>query len=369
MDPEIPNSDLLYELLRELAAEDAPTVLERARSRARARAERMIEERLVAELLALAAEPEAQSRKGGTPKRSEPRANEPAPSPPAATEPVASEPGGSQARAGEATDPSEPGEAWWTYCVMWDEDAVGVASGLEAIEPGSTVEAICDGQLAALVSRVPLAEYGDEQLRRHLEDLAWVERIARRHENVLEAALSETTIVPLRLCTLYRDTDGVRRLLREHRTAFRDGLSRVDGCVEWGVKVFAETRPEAAGVAAEATELGTGGTSYLRRRQNERALAEKASEVRARCVDVVHQRVAGLARASAVNPPQRPEVHGREMSMLLNSVHLIERERREELEQAVAGLQEEWASLGFTIDLTGPWPPYNFVSGADGVLS
>jgi hypothetical protein len=55
--------------------------------------------------------------------------------------------------------------------------------------------------------------------------------------------------------------------------------------------------------------------------------------------------------------------------MLLNGAHLVERNRREELERAVASLLEEWAPLGFTIELTGPWPPYNFVSGPDGVLS
>jgi hypothetical protein len=347
----IPGPDRLYELLRELAAEDAPAVIERARARARARAERLIEDRLLAELLALAAEPR---RELAPERRPEPRAAPREESAP----PV-----------GEPPTGAEAGDAWWTYCVIWDENAVEVASGFEGVAPGTSVEAICDGQLAALVSPVPLAEYGDEQLRQHLEDLEWIERTARSHEHVLEAVLQETTIVPLRLCTLYRDTDGVRRLLREHRAAFRDGLSRVDGCLEWGVKVFADTQPEPSDMVAEPTSAESRGTSYLRRRQNERALAEKASEVRARCVDVVHQRIAGLARASTINPPQHPEVHGREQAMLLNSAHLIERDRRQELEQVLAGLQEEWATLGFLIELTGPWPPYNFVSGTEGVLS
>jgi hypothetical protein len=243
-----------------------------------------------------------------------------------------------------------------------------VASRLEGLEPGSIVEAVCDGQLGALVSCVPLREYGDERLREHLEDLEWVERTARRHEAVLEAALEQTSIVPLRLCTLYRERDAVRRLLHEHEQAFRDGLARIEGSVEWGVKLFADTDgsvseplPEPAGE--------TRGAAYLHRRQHERALAEKATEVRARCVDVVHQHLAALSRASAINPPQRPEVHGRESTMLLNGAYLVERKRRAELEQAVAGLREEWAPLGFQIELTGPWPPYNFVSGHGGVIS
>ena len=55
--------------------------------------------------------------------------------------------------------------------------------------------------------------------------------------------------------------------------------------------------------------------------------------------------------------------------MLLNGAYLIERERTSEVREAVDVLQEEWRSLGFTIELTGPWPPYNFVAGAAGVTS
>ena len=105
------------------------------------------------------------------------------------------------------------------------------------------------------------------------------------------------------------------------------------------------------------------------RQRRERALAEQAGEVRARCVEVVHERMAGLARRSTSNPPQRPEAHGRQLTMLLNGAYLVERNRTSELQEAAEALREEWSPLGFAIELTGPWPPYNFVSGAAGVLS
>jgi Gas vesicle synthesis protein GvpL/GvpF len=329
--------DALRRALRELAAEAVPGVIERARVRATARAERLIEDVLVRELLAAA---ESEHRAGAS----------------------AVEAGG------HATSEPPVGRLFWTYCVLRTPDVPRAVNGLEGIEPGSSVETVCDGDLAALISPVPLAEYGDQRLREHLEDLAWVERTARRHENVLEAALGEATIVPLRLCTLFRDRDGVRRLLREHRGALVEGLADVEGCVEWGVKLFAD--PRAAEAAAPPPDASEGrGATYLLRRQRERALAEKASEVRARSAEVIHHRVGALARASAANPPQRPEVHGREQTMLLNGVYLIDRGRTAELRDTVEGLQEEWSTLGFAIELTGPWPPYNFVSGAAGVLS
>ena len=46
------------------------------------------------------------------------------------------------------------------------------------------MEALVEGDLAALLSPVPLAEYGDERLREHLEDISWLERTARAHEAV-----------------------------------------------------------------------------------------------------------------------------------------------------------------------------------------
>ena len=49
--------------------------------------------------------------------------------------------------------------------------------------------------------------------------------------------------------------------------------------------------------------------------------------------------------------------------MVLNAAYLVEAERVERLREAAAELEAEHASLGTQIDVTGPWPPYNFVPG------
>jgi hypothetical protein len=219
---------------------------------------------------------------------------------------------------------------------------------------------------------VPAAEYDDVRLREHLEDLEWVERTARRHEAVLEEALGHITIVPLRLCTIYHDQGGVRGLLREHADTLLRSLARVEGCAEWGVKVFADgsatgTYAQTAVEEAEALTERPGAT-YLIQRRRERQRAEQASELRGRCVESVHQTISACARESISNPPQRPELHGREMAMLLNGAYLVALERTSELHDAINALQAEWEPRGFVLELTGPWPAYNFVSGATGVM-
>ena len=339
--------EALREALAQLAAADAPDVVAEARTGARARARALIEDMLVDELVLAAArvakrEPEPRRRADPGPARERSR----------------------RARA----DRTPAGDAWWTYCVLEASaaESLGVAE-LDGIEPGTAVEAVREGPLAGLVSRVPLAEYDDERLREHLNDIDWVERAARAHEAVLEAALAHAAIVPMRLCTLYRDHEGLRRFLADESGELRRSLDAVDGRVEWGVKLFADhDRLQAALAAERGDDAGaTGeGAGYLARKQRDRALRAEADELASRCADAVHRRLESLADAARANAVQRPEAHGRDAEMLLNGVYLVERVREDELRALCDELHGEWADAGFELELTGPWPPYNFVSTA-----
>ena len=52
--------------------------------------------------------------------------------------------------------------------------------------------------------------------------------------------------------------------------------------------------------------------------------------------------------------------------MVLNAAYLVERSRTDELRELVAELEDRHRGLGVTIELTGPWPPYNFVPSDGG---
>ena len=339
-------SDSLRTALRELVQADAEEVVALARERARARAQELIEDAMVEELL------DAVARLPGRRQQHEARAD----------------------REQEEGRPSSD-QVWWTYCVVSAADAESALPTFDGIEPGGAVQVVREGELAALASPVPAAEYNDKRLREHLEDLEWVERTARRHESLLEAALQQATIVPLRLCTIYRDLDGVRRLLREQATVLAQGLRRVDGSAEWGVKVFAgdpiradlEVQEPGQAERQEAS-VERPGASYLLHRRREREQAGRASELRTVCAEAIHERVSRCAREAVTNTQQPRELHGREMAMILNGAYLVARDGEPALHETVAAVQTEWGPQGYVIELTGPWPAYNFVSDTAGMV-
>ena len=86
------------------------------------------------------------------------------------------------------------------------------------------------------------------------------------------------------------------------------------------------------------------------------AVAEVAEQVHARFQDWTIDAV--------TLPAQNRDLSGHEGDMLLNAAYLVEADRVEELRELVAELEARYRELGAHIELTGPWPPYNFVSGA-----
>jgi len=272
-------------------------------------------------------------------------------------------------RADAARAEAATGDGLWAYCVLRTGEP-GV-DGLAGID-GGVVERVEARGLAALVSRVPLADFGAGPLRDNLNDLDWLERVARAHEAVLERVLAETTIVPLRLCTIYESEDGVREMLEREHDSLARALDTLAGRQEWGVKVLAdeerlteEARSRSAEAAALEDELDarTGGGAYMLRRRLERHVRDAADALASELAEQVHAQLQDWASDAVALAPQNPELSGHEGRMLMNGAYLVETERVDGLRALVSDLEERHRPLGVRIELTGPWPPYNFLSG------
>jgi hypothetical protein len=263
------------------------------------------------------------------------------------------------------------GNGLWAYCVTRASDPPAM-NGVH----GSPVERVEEDGLALLVSRVPLAEFGEDALRRNLNDLDWLERVARDHETVLERALEDGTIVPLRICTIFTDEQGAVHMLTEQRSAFHTALDALDGRQEWGVKLTvdpaaleAAARERAPDAFEDELEGQSAGGAYMLRRRQERQLREAADRLAGGLAEDVHARLQDWATDAVVNPPQNPELSGHEGDMLLNAAYLVEEAKVERLHELVAELRERHRELGARLELTGPWPPYNFVPRTESALA
>jgi hypothetical protein len=233
----------------------------------------------------------------------------------------------------------------------------GVVEALTGVG-GVPVRLVTSGPLAAAVSPVPATDFQEDALRRHLEDLEWLEAVARAHHTVIEALSAHTTVLPLRLATVYLDDERVRDVLRTDGEAFTEVLDRLAGCLEWGVKIYVDA-PAAAEPSGAAVDLSPG-RAYLRARRTQRHSRDEAyraaQEAAARVERIGRELAAGHARHRV----QQGHLASGAGENVLNDAFLVAHEQagafRTRVRAAGEGLR------GVRVDVTGPWAPYSFAA-------
>ena len=262
--------------------------------------------------------------------------------------------------------------AFYVYCVG-EREALAplIESALPtAIEVEARLEMEASDQLAAIVSAVPLADYGEEALQARLSNPAWTAVRAMRHEKVVEHFARRTSVVPLRFGTIYMKRASVRAMLSEREQALRDIIESLHGREEWGVNILCDRKrlmDAIVSLSPRLRELGeqaasaSPGQSYLMRKKIDAMRVDETRAEMKRVAAKVESELAPLSDGSV-----RLKVHkdegGEHGDLVGKLAFLVARARFEEFRAAAEGLALAHAPSGFQLELTGPWPAYNFIA-------
>ncbi|MBV9957260.1 MAG: GvpL/GvpF family gas vesicle protein [Acidobacteria bacterium] len=266
-------------------------------------------------------------------------------------------------------------EAFYIYCLgeegelspLFDEKLI------EAIEPGTKLQLIAADALAAVASVVPLADYGEEGFQARLAEPAWVAARAMRHERVLEHFASRASVIPLRFGAIYLKRARVEEMLHERAAELRSFIKRLRGKEEWGVNLFcdrAQLLEQIASLSPALREINeraakaSAGQAYLLRKKVD---AQRADEARAEVRRVAGELERKLSAESdgVVRLRLRQAETAEHGDLAAKLAFLVEREGFKDFRAAAEELAAHYASAGFRLELTGPWPAYNFVAESE----
>jgi hypothetical protein len=273
----------------------------------------------------------------------------------------------------------------WTYAITEHRHLSGPGGAVDLSWLTGVGEAqvrtVTGSRLTVLVSDVSLAEYGEAALRENLENLDWLDRVAREHHCVIDAAARLFPLLPVRLATVYRGDAAVCAALADRGGQLLDALRRVGGRVEWGVKAYPAPEPnaapepekaEGASAARKLVAAGTGadrdagpgsgaGLAYLKRRRAQLTAVRESRVAAVNAAQAVHADLTAKAAATRLHPPQSVQLSGVQRPMLLNAAYLLDADDSVTFTAAVAG--QATAHPELRVELTGPWPPYSFAGG------
>lgn len=214
--------------------------------------------------------------------------------------------------------------------------------------------------VVAIASDVDLDEFDEEALRRNLEQLTWLEGVARRHDEVARHLASQTATAPLRLATVFRGDDSVRRQLTDWADAALSALDRIEGRSEWSVKAYLDVTPSEGTSARPSPDQPGAGAAYLAQRRAALDQHARAAEELAELGSTMHERLESVAVAGRRLLPQDRKLSGHTGEMVLNGSYLVEDTSSDafvEAAERAAGEHE-----GVRVEVGGPWPPYSFAT-------
>ena len=256
------------------------------------------------------------------------------------------------------------------YLYGWipDARAAGDLTALRGIAD-RPVELVECGSAVAAFSRVPEDVYAAERIESRLADLAWLGENGLAHERVVAALVDRTTVLPMRLFTLFSSDAALREECAQRSDWIAETLTRLDGLREWDLKVsydsakmLATIGQSSAEVAAIDAELATAapGRKYLLQKQREdvargavRSAVTALGEEVLRALEPVTDGVKRVAAPANAEPGELP--------VILAAALLIARGTEGALRERLAEESDRLASRGVSIACAGPWAAYRFV--------
>lgn len=263
--------------------------------------------------------------------------------------------------------------AYYVYCIAESVAAaqLPVDSLPAAIEDDSKLEWISVNTLAALASQVPRATYSEENLAEQLTDATWTAIRAMRHETVVEFVAKRATVIPLRFGTIYLERDGVEQMLTDKSRELESIIEQLRGREEWGVNVYSDRAVLLNSITSvspvlrdlvQRAEQAPPGQSYLMQKKIETLKVDEARAAVNRIVDQIEQSLkthTDDARRLRILKVETTE-HG---ELKAKFAFLVKRSAWEEFRDAAEQLAQEHQPAGIRLELTGPWPVYNFCAG------
>jgi hypothetical protein len=201
-----------------------------------------------------------------------------------------------------------------------------------------------------LVSTVSGPDYEESSLAARVSDAEWLAQCGVAHHDVIARAARTHAVAPFRLLTLFRSDARAIEVATRLKGRIGRALTRVNDRREWVVRVAAVSAP-----SNSRRRAAVSGTSYLMARVSEpRAIAGATPGARRAARELVAD-LKQCADQVIVRPSEAAHV-------LYDGAFLVSREREGDLGNVVRQWEPRLAPVGCRVSLTGPWPPYSFVS-------
>lgn len=259
---------------------------------------------------------------------------------------------------------SEEKELIYLYCITKSKPICN-----DFKDTGVKLSVIYFQGICAIVSDVSSDEFSEDNFKKGLNDMNWLERKVRQHENVIERIIQDTTVLPFKFGTIFDTEENVLQLLKTHGVEFKKTIEELNGKEEWGLKIYCDPKKigetllvEDEGIKKLDGEIASSGKgrAFFLKKKREAVIKDVLNKRISEFTQDSFNRLKRQSHNAKINKLLPAGITQKQGKMVLNAAFLINKKKIKEFDNIVAYLKSRYISEGLEFDWTGPWPAYNF---------
>lgn len=218
--------------------------------------------------------------------------------------------------------------------------------------------------IVAVIGEIDAGEFNEQ----NLQSMEWVGPRAYRHAALVEKIMAVSSVLPVKFGTIFDSAESLTRLLTQHRERIAAFLEKLRGESEWSIKAYLDEERARSSVRATnpaiqarfAAMSSAPGARYLQQKQIDVMLDAALRVWVADQARIMSDALQAHAVETAELRLLSSEASGRPECMVFNGGFLVADPALPAFRAALSALQEAGRKGGLTLELKGPWPPYNF---------
>jgi len=253
----------------------------------------------------------------------------------------------------------------YVYCLL--RNPIDLQSKLKS----NGFETLMFDDFTVIAKYVNESEFSEENLKINLSDIQWIESNAREHFSVISLIMENSTVIPFRFGTIFNTHDSLKKFITDYSDSLIENFLHIAGKEEWSVKIYCnrnilcEQIDELSQDAAEMEKqimASSPGKAFLLKRKKTDLIENEMNKICQNYGQQYYNDFKSLSELTYLNNLLPKEFTGREDTMILNASFLVIKNKVTDFIKTSDTLRTKDSNIGFSIEVTGPWPPFSFIS-------
>ena len=178
-------------------------------------------------------------------------------------------------------------------------------------------------------------------------------------------------VIPFKFGTIYNSPDSLTNFITEYSSSLIENFDFIRGKEEWTVKIYCDRislNKQIDELSEEAAEMekqimaSSPGKAFLLKRKKYDLVENEMDRLCTQYGQDYYDIFKNLSKSNRLNNLLPKEFTGREETMILNTAFLVCKDKVTDFINTADDLRKRDENSGFFIEVTGPWPPFSFIS-------